>query len=907
MLETVNLSKVYKPKKGVPVKALDGISLRFPEKGMVFLLGKSGSGKSTLLNLLGGLDKYDSGEIIIKGVSSKDFKQQYFDSYRNTYVGFIFQEYNILDEFSVGANIALAIELQGRKASDEEINNILREVDLEGYGDRKPNELSGGQKQRVAIARALIKNPEIIMADEPTGALDSNTGKQIFDTLKKLSKDKLVIIVSHDREFSEQYADRIIELADGHVISDVECNGSEETAVEEDDIVFDNDTVKIASGYHLTEDDRLAINEYIDKLNSGRITLRLGRKQAKSKHFVPTDNSRIKKQDGSAFKLIKSKLPLKNAFKIGASGLKYKKFRLIITILLSCQAFGLFGLADTFGSYNHVKVCTNSLIDSGVKYLAYSKSIKYTDSENNVWWNEGSYKISKEEVKQMEEDLGITFNGVVSPLRQVDLSRYFNPDAQFSETEFNIYAGGFSGFTEIDEDKMDKLNVTLVAGKLPDGSKNEMAVSEYIFETFKIGGYRADEDRDVVKIEKYDDLIGKTIVCDDTEYTITGIIDTGLNLDRYKTLTQKKEGQTSADALVNYALYNELSYETGYGLAGAAMVGTGRVEELIKNEPKLIPISGMAGLDSDGNNGDGYYLWSDEYIAHFEDVPKEDIVWTDGEKTELGDKEIIVTEESLGYDSTATTDIQTLADELKDVRFNMWCNNYSGDYTVYEGYKIAGIVKRDSIYSKAAQFIVSDGNILNELADTRQAGEYDYVVGVMPETKAEVTKVVNYSYRENTDVRYEIQNSTTYELDTVNSVLKKLAKVFMYIGIGFAVFAAVMLANFIATSVAHKKQEIGILRAIGSRSNDVFRIFFSESFIIAMINFVLSSIGVFVVTMIINTYVRKDIGVLISLLTFGPRQILLILVVSLFVAAAASFIPVKKIASKKPVDAIRDR
>lgn len=157
MLEAINLCKVYKPKKGVPVKALDGISLRFPEKGMVFLLGKSGSGKSTLLNLLGGLDKYDSGEIIIKGVSSKDFKQQYFDSYRNTYVGFIFQEYNILDEFSVGANIALAIELQGRKATDEEINNILREVDLEGYGDRKPNELSGGQKQRVAIARALIR------------------------------------------------------------------------------------------------------------------------------------------------------------------------------------------------------------------------------------------------------------------------------------------------------------------------------------------------------------------------------------------------------------------------------------------------------------------------------------------------------------------------------------------------------------------------------------------------------------------------------------------------------------------------------------------------------------------------------------------------------------------------------
>ena len=113
MLKTRNLTKTYKPKKGVPVKAIDNISLTFPEKGMIFLLGKSGSGKSTLLNLLGGLDSYDGGEIVIKGVSSRDFRQSHFDSYRNTYVGFIFQEYNVLDEFTVGANIALAIELQG--------------------------------------------------------------------------------------------------------------------------------------------------------------------------------------------------------------------------------------------------------------------------------------------------------------------------------------------------------------------------------------------------------------------------------------------------------------------------------------------------------------------------------------------------------------------------------------------------------------------------------------------------------------------------------------------------------------------------------------------------------------------------------------------------------------------------
>lgn len=248
MIEVKNLFKKYTVKNGIEVKALDDVSLKIDKVGMVFLLGKSGAGKSTLLNVLGGLDRVDSGEIIINGKSSKDFSQSDFDSYRNTYLGFIFQEYNILNEFSIAENIALAIELQGRKPTNEEIDNILNQVDLAGLAKRKPNELSGGQKQRVAIARALIKNPQIIMADEPTGALDSKTGKQIFDTLKALSHDKLVLIVSHDREFAEQYADRIIELKDGKVISDVEKTIIQ-TQNQEGINIIDNKIIKIDKDY----------------------------------------------------------------------------------------------------------------------------------------------------------------------------------------------------------------------------------------------------------------------------------------------------------------------------------------------------------------------------------------------------------------------------------------------------------------------------------------------------------------------------------------------------------------------------------------------------------------------------------------------------------------------------------
>ena len=222
MIEVRNLTKIYKPKKSTPVTALNNISFDLGETGFIFILGKSGCGKSTLLNVLGGLDGYDSGDIIIDGISSNNFKQSEFAGYRNSSVGFVFQEYNLLSDFSVGANIAIALELQGKEASSDNIEALLSKVDLKGYLDRKPKELSSGEKQRIAIARALIKNPRIILADEPTGALDSNTGNQVLSVLQELSKTKLVVVVTHDSVAAEKYADRIISMSDGKIISDVQ-------------------------------------------------------------------------------------------------------------------------------------------------------------------------------------------------------------------------------------------------------------------------------------------------------------------------------------------------------------------------------------------------------------------------------------------------------------------------------------------------------------------------------------------------------------------------------------------------------------------------------------------------------------------------------------------------------------
>ena len=220
MIEISNVNKKYQSKANEEVVAIDGINLKFNHNGLVFILGKSGSGKSTFLNILGGLDSANTSRILINNKKLNRFDETTCSEYRNTYIGFVFQEYNLLDDLNVYDNIALALQMQNREVDRETVLNILKEVDLEGLEDRELDELSGGQKQRVAIARALVKKPEIILADEPTGNLDSETSEQVFELFKRISKDKLIICVSHDAEYAHKYADRIIEISDGKIIRD---------------------------------------------------------------------------------------------------------------------------------------------------------------------------------------------------------------------------------------------------------------------------------------------------------------------------------------------------------------------------------------------------------------------------------------------------------------------------------------------------------------------------------------------------------------------------------------------------------------------------------------------------------------------------------------------------------------
>ena len=232
MLQIKNITKTYDT-GNFQQKALDGVSFNLRENEFVSVLGHSGSGKTTLLNIIGGLDRYDSGNVIINGIFTQNYTDRDWDSYRNHSVGFVFQSYNLIPHQTVLSNVELALTISGISSAErkERAANALEEVGLKDHLHKLPNQLSGGQMQRVAIARALVNEPEILLADEPTGALDSDTSVQIMGLLREVAKDRLVVMVTHNPELAHEYSNRIIELEDGEILLD-----SRPLTIEEDNV-----------------------------------------------------------------------------------------------------------------------------------------------------------------------------------------------------------------------------------------------------------------------------------------------------------------------------------------------------------------------------------------------------------------------------------------------------------------------------------------------------------------------------------------------------------------------------------------------------------------------------------------------------------------------------------------------
>ena len=1001
MLELKHLTKVYRTKGGNETRALDDVSVSFGGTGLVFLLGKSGSGKSTLLNLAGGLDEPTSGEVIVMGKSSRDFSGSDFDSYRNTFIGFVFQEYNVLNEFNVEDNVALALELQGKTREKEKVRSILEEVELGAYAKRKPNTLSGGQKQRIAIARALVKDPQIIMADEPTGALDSATGKQVFDTLKQLSKTRLVIVVSHDREFAEQYGDRLIELKDGKIISDM-------IKVEEAPKALEGNLTKIGENVLTIRKGRpdrstiLAIEKFIEG-SDGDVILSRGEAENASfrranhiteggaiERFDNTDEEAldIKKYEGEKTKFIRSRLPAGKAIKIGASGLKLKPIRLIFTILLSVVSFIMFGLFSTMMLYDGDSVLINSFMQSDYEYLSLNKQyeVTVTYSENDYSYvTYRNAKFTPAEVAALggADAFGtysVNLNSFRNVIFGIDRSEYYNPNI----TKVGVLPANHA--------LRGKIN-----GKYP-AKADEICISSYVLECLKNAEFypvdgNGDISRTAKPIRSASDLIGEQLSTYNGNFTVVGVFDSGSIPAKYDELKE-------ASAQNNYMLYWEFQNYITEGLHSLALADESFVDTYQDGYDEYVQH-----FDSSNNNyiifsqyDSDSQLYNTSSVKVYESEPSTvqfPIVRLDGGRTALKDNQLIPSlrfvysyfYEQYSKEANALYEQQPQYENYSDedifwAEWESWNTQYQQIQESFGPFDIACNAIMNGEYwdpetgemhetaeSEVAAFLQTIINYIQTpftvplysqnymssaysgLGDYEIVGfyytlsgqysyEYGYYcsqsfydrAGVYSNSYTETTKYVQEEdatfgsvfvpleksssalraffdkllvTNPETDVVYGIDNFLFTSVVMVNELIGDLSLIFLIIGIVLAVFSALLLFNFISMSISNKRKEIGILRAVGARGTDVFKIFLSESGIIVGICTLLALVGTIVLTYVINNLLKAEAGLGVTLFVFGPLSILLMIAIAVVVAVVSTFLPVYFAARKKPVESIR--
>ncbi len=951
MLSVRNLRKTYKIKGGGEVKALDGVSIDFPDSGMVFLLGKSGSGKTTLLNIAGGLDKPDGGEIIINGKSSKDFAPPDYDGYRNAYVGFIFQEFNILGGFTVGQNIALALQLQGRKNAGAEAESILKEVGLAGFADRMPDTLSGGQKQRVAIARALVKDPMIIMADEPTGSLDSETGADIFSLLKKLSADRLVVVVSHDRENAEKYGDRIIELKDGKVVSD-----------------------------------------------------RIPDSKALAASPVSTAVKKESRNNNAVF--IKSRLPFANAAKMAGAGLKLKPLRLAVLLLVSLLAFGIFGVDSTMmmydPNYTFAKALEGTACDSAVLIKQYQA--KWTDiynisgkesktSENQI----RTTLIGESELDRMNNaGSGIKFAGVMNQdlcpgfiEGNIRITREKRADSKYYDTD------GFFGFSDAGEQYLKDIfgeNVRL-AGRYPE-TDDEIAVSEYMYETFLTGGLYVlsgqSGDYENLTIASYDDLIGQTVELNGLNnvykenYIITGIYRTGVIDPKFhllKNIHSEEQYNRGKDPL-----YDEFKDSCDYSFHTLAYVSDTFYENVIayrRYQPWTHMDAGSAEIvNSEFNRistsgGMPYLLpeWLGQYSAQASVYN-----FKSGERIDASAINSVKADEtymsSYGLRNRAYYLSISKKDGTKysDTHSGFMYSFYKLSYAVgsqwqggaeYQKPRVRSVTDEDIkiiinalnadwdswarngenpiyyVYNDIDKFYYSGGNTLkilgvymlgnydrnfwlvNENFITSNTDKYSYKMSVRTtkyvkpadakydgiispvKTGAQgINHILSFAKKAADDSFFALQSRVYFDVDYVVEMVETyLLWIFVPLGVILALISALLLFNYISISIADKCREIGILRAVGAKEGDIYKIFFIESIIIAAACGILGVIFAIGASALINSIFAEGAGY--QFFNFRFINALIILGITALIAFTATFFPIRRAAKKSPVEAIR--
>ena len=844
MLEIKKISKVYET-ENFKQKALDGVSISFRENEFVSILGPSGSGKTTLLNIIGGLDKYTSGDLIINGVSTKEYTDRDWDTYRNHSIGFVFQSYNLIPHQSVLSNVELALTLSGvsKEERRKKALKALKRVGLEDHVHKRPNQLSGGQMQRVAIARALVNDPDILLADEPTGALDSKTSVQIMDLLKEVANDRLVIMVTHNAELAEEYSTRIIELKDGKVVNDSKEFDKNEKLKERKKIKKTNMSFRTALGLSLnnlmTKKGRTlltafagsigiigiamilslsnGVQTYIDRVQEETLTsypltiesATIDMTSAMAQQMTKKEENEKKKEKNKIYSnnTIGDMLSLMSS-QVQANNLEaFKKY-------IDSGKGGIKDATSEISYQYHLQLQLYREMENGILQVnpeTVLKNLGFPENATvmmgNVWTElYQNEKLNKQLYEVVKGRMPKKYNEVVVMV-----------DENNQITDYVLYALGLK-----DQKELETLYKDVIAGKEVESKLVGYDYDEIIGLEFKL----------LLNTDYYDKVNNMWVYRKDDEKYLKDKVSDAESIKVVGIIKPNEDAAVTQNALGGVFYTDDLEKH---------VINKINDSKIVKEQKENPDINILTGLE-----------FSDEEFS-MSDLSKEQMAYLQSLSTEQ------LAEVINRYKEQADATYDSVLRELGSVNLD----------------------KPSAIYLYANDFEKKE-EITNAISEYNKKQE----------KAGKEENVINY-----TDIVGLLMSSVTVIVDMISYVLIGFVSISL-------VVSSIMIGIITYISVLERTKEIGILRAIGASKKDVSRVFNAETLIVGAAAGV---IGI-LMTLLLNIPVNIIVGNLtdvktISILPLGGAVALII--ISIVLTLIAGLIPSRVASKKDPVEALR--
>ena len=923
MLNLIDITKEYRIDDTDVTLALKNVSIQFRKNEFVSILGPSGCGKTTLLNIVGGLDRYTSGDIQVDGISTKKFDDVDWDTYRNQRVGFVFQSYNLIPHMNILKNVALCLTLAG--ISKEERNaralEALRKVGLADQAKKRPSQLSGGQAQRVAIARALVNNPDIILADEPTGALDTESGIQVMDLLKEVASDRLVVMVTHNPQLAEEYSTRIVYLKDGEVVGDtMPYDGTEEETVAEEQVVMEETPASA------------------DNTSKCKKHSKLDALKAKI--------AKYKKHD-------KASMKLSTAIALSWNNLISKKGRTFLTSIAG--SIGIIGIILVLSLSSGATAFIESMEEDALSTypLTINKSSleieevmtklmtggggckEHTDGDNNNFCDNCGVDLSAGYDVTVQSVLGELIPGFVTGEFGAEndlysfkkyIDEHFDDEMAMVKydygTTFNVYAEDPKNSERpADQQIYMKINPYVEAMFIVLEEMRDNPLIGAVMDTkFNIFGME-------ITIKEALPLLGSMLGESWSEMsTNQGLLDSQYDVKAGRWPTSKDEVVvvlTRDGKLIDFQLFM-LGLKSQADVAQALTDGKTfssvgfKYEELLGKEYKVLTNADYLVENTPANPGDP-------------------ITWSHMPKSTL-DKDFIESHASMNVkivgvvqpkEGAASTSISGVIGYTKEL----------GDYLLQKAESHPGVQAQIAAYEQAVadgknsyksvlSYTITNGESTDEIkvgttVNIKTKDKHDLILRALGvadpnyplaikfycssfESKDAVEAFIKEYNDLQTDSKQQIQYSDS--LSTMMTFVNTMAEVITGVLVAFAaislVVSTIMIAIIIYTSVLERRKEIGVLRSIGARKKDVARVFLAESAILGGYSGIIGVVVSCLISLAGSAILKAVFGIA-NIMQVEWWHAVMMLAISVILSMLAGFVPSRIAAKKDPAIALR--